>query len=109
MLEARVCRWERFESYRDYIQNLPLNYRMVVAVSELEELTANEIADILGLSVDVVKIRLHRGRMRLLRELKAHCKPEDWLGTSPIGHMRIYRSAGQSCGPIESRSHTVDR
>ncbi len=78
-LEEQVCRQERFECYRDYIQNLPLNYRMVVVFSELEELTANEIAEILGLSVDVVKIRLHRGRMRLLKELKAHCKPEDWL------------------------------
>ncbi len=78
-LEQQVCRDEMFECYRDYIQNLPVNYRAVVALNELEELTANEIADILGLSVDVVKIRLHRGRLRLLKELKAHCKPEDWL------------------------------
>ncbi len=78
-LEQQVCYQEMFECYRDYVQNLPVNYRMVVALSELEELTANEIAEILGLSVEVVKIRLHRGRMRLLQELKAHCKPEDWL------------------------------
>ncbi len=78
-LEQQVCYKEMFECYRDYIQNLPVNYRMVVALSELEERTANEIADILGLSVDVVKIRLHRGRMRLLKELKTHCQPEDWL------------------------------
>ncbi len=78
-LEQHVCHKEMFECYRDYIQNLPVNYRAVVALSELEELTTNEIADILGLSVDVVKIRLHRGRMRLLKELKAHCQPEDWL------------------------------
>ncbi len=78
-LEQRVCREEMLECYQDYIQSLPENYRAVVALGELEELTANEIADILGLSVDVVKIRLHRGRMRLLKELKAHCKPEEWL------------------------------
>ncbi len=78
-LEQRVCREERFECFRDYIQSLPENYRTVVALGELEELTANEIADILGLSVEVVKIRLHRGRMRLLKELKAHCKPEEWF------------------------------
>jgi RNA polymerase sigma-70 factor (ECF subfamily) len=52
---------------------------MVVALSELEELAAREIADILGLSLDVVKIRLHRGRTRLLKTLKGHCNPEDWL------------------------------
>ncbi|MBI4671453.1 MAG: sigma-70 family RNA polymerase sigma factor [Chloroflexi bacterium] len=78
-LEQQLFRKERSECYRDYIENLPLNYRMVVALSEFEELAANEIAEILGLSLDVVKIRLHRGRARLLQELKAHCKAEDWL------------------------------
>lgn len=78
-LEQQVCRQERYACYRDFVQALPPNYRIVVALSELEELTAHEIADILGLSVDVVKIRLHRGRARLLKELKEHCKPEDWL------------------------------
>jgi hypothetical protein len=42
----------------------------VVVLSELEELPNSEIADILGLSVGVVKIRLHRGRSRLLDELR---------------------------------------
>jgi len=78
-LEQQVCRKERYECYRDFIEDLPPNYRTVVALSELEELAANEIADILGLSADVVKIRLHRGRTRLLKALKGYCKPEDWL------------------------------
>jgi RNA polymerase sigma-70 factor (ECF subfamily) len=78
-LDQQLCRQERYECYRDFIQNLPVNYRMVVALSELEELAVKEIADILGLSLDVVKIRLHRGRSHLLRMLKDHCKPEDWL------------------------------
>jgi RNA polymerase sigma-70 factor (ECF subfamily) len=78
-IEQQACDDERFECYRDYVQDLPANYRAVVALSELEELTANEIADILGLSLDAVKIRLHRGRARLLKELRTHCNPEDWL------------------------------
>jgi RNA polymerase sigma-70 factor (ECF subfamily) len=78
-LEQQICRKERYECYRDYIENLPANYRTIVALSELEELAAGEIADILGLSLDTVKIRLHRGRARLLQELKTHCKAEDWL------------------------------
>ena len=78
-LEQQVCRKERYECYRDFIESLPANYRTVVALSELEELAANEIADILGLSVDVVKIRLHRRRAVLLKALKGYCKPEDWL------------------------------
>ncbi len=77
--EQQLFHKERFECYCDCIEKLPLNYRAIVALSELESLAANEIADVLGLSLDVVKIRLHRGRTRLLQELKSHCKAEDWL------------------------------
>lgn len=78
-LEQRLYLKQGFECYCDFIEKLPENYRLVVALNQLEDFTAREIADILGLSVDTVKIRLHRGRARLLEELKAHCKPEDWL------------------------------
>jgi RNA polymerase sigma-70 factor (ECF subfamily) len=77
--EEHLFRKERFECYCDCIEMLPLNYRTIIALSELEALAAGEIAEILGLSLDVVKIRLHRGRVRLLQELKSHCKAEDWL------------------------------
>ena len=56
-----------------------MNYRTVVALSELEGLVASQIAGILGLSVNVVKTRLHRGRARLLQDLRTHCNAEDWL------------------------------
>jgi len=51
----------------------------VVALSELGDLAVDEIAAVLGLNPSTVKMRLHRGRSRLLRELKAHCRAEDWL------------------------------
>jgi len=78
-LEQQLHHKERLECYCDFIEKLPENYRLVVALNQLEEFTAKEIAEILGLNIDVVKIRLHRGRAKLLQELKAHCKPEDWL------------------------------
>lgn len=78
-LEERIFRKERLECYERFIENLPAKYRAVVALKELEGLAVGEIAEILGLSADVVKIRLHRGRARLLQELKAHCNPQDWL------------------------------
>jgi RNA polymerase sigma-70 factor, ECF subfamily len=78
-VEQQLCHQERVECYQNFIESLPINYRAVVALSELEGLVANEIAEILGLSLDVVKVRLHRGRVRLLQALKAHCKAEDWL------------------------------
>ena len=78
-LEQQLLQKERYACFESFVEHLPPNYRTVVVLSELGELTNNEIAEILGLGLDVVKIRLHRGRARLLQELKTHCKAEDWL------------------------------
>jgi RNA polymerase sigma-70 factor, ECF subfamily len=78
-LEQQLMRKEMYECFMDYVKRLPANYRTVVVLSELEEFANSEIAEILGLSLDVVKIRLYRGRTRLLQELRTHCKSEDWL------------------------------
>jgi RNA polymerase sigma-70 factor (ECF subfamily) len=77
--ERLVFLQQRFDCYRGILDALPINYRAVVALSEIGDLAADEIGKILGLSAGTVKIRLHRGRERLLRELKAHCRAEDWL------------------------------
>ena len=78
-IEQRIMRKEMYDCFIEYVKQLPANYRAVVVLSELEALPNKEIAEILGLSLDVVKIRLHRGRTRLLHELRANCKAEDWL------------------------------
>jgi len=78
-LEQQLMRKEMVDCFEEYVANLPVSYRTVFVLSDLEELTNQEIAEILGLSLDVVKIRLHRGRSKLLRELRTHCKEEDWL------------------------------
>ena len=78
-VEQELMREERARCFEDFLKELPADYRTVFVLSELEEQTNHEIADILGLSLDTVKIRLHRARARLLAELRAHCKAEDWL------------------------------
>ncbi|MEW5870700.1 MAG: sigma-70 family RNA polymerase sigma factor [Chloroflexota bacterium] len=78
-LEQQLMREEMYACFVDYVKRLPANYRTVVVLSEMEQIPDNEIAGILGLTLETVKIRLHRGRTRLLQELKANCKAEDWL------------------------------
>jgi RNA polymerase sigma-70 factor (ECF subfamily) len=78
-LEQQRMRQEMIECFVTFLDRLPVDYRTVFVLSDLEELANGEIADILGVSLETVKIRLHRGRARLLQELKAHCKAEDWL------------------------------
>lgn len=78
-LEQLVMHEDMIECFERFVMNLPPNYRTVIVLSEQEQMTNDEIAEILGLSQDTVKIRLHRGRERLLKELKEHCKAEEWL------------------------------
>ena len=79
LVEQTLLQRERFHCYVRYIKNLPLNYKIIVLLNEIEELTTGEIAAILGLSQETVKIRLHRGRTRLLQALRENCRPEEWL------------------------------
>ena len=51
------------------IDELPDEYRMAVVLSDLEDLSYNEIAEVLGVPVGTVKSRLFRGRRRLQARL----------------------------------------
>ena len=71
--DQKLIREEMNECIREIIAKLPENYRAVIILSELEELRNQEIADILGTSLEAAKIRLHRARTFLKRELEKHC------------------------------------
>ncbi len=78
-VEQVLLQKDRFHCFVNYIKNLPLNYKIIVLLSEVEDLTTREIAEILGVSQETVKIRLHRGRVKLFQALRENCKPEEWL------------------------------
>jgi RNA polymerase sigma-70 factor (ECF subfamily) len=71
--EQRVIRKEMNGCIREMIERLPENYRAVIVLSELGERKDSEIADILGLSLHTVKIRLYRARAKLKKELTTAC------------------------------------
>ncbi|WP_094602979.1 ECF RNA polymerase sigma factor SigE [Sporomusa silvacetica DSM 10669] len=56
-----------------FINNLPEMYRTVIILSEFEGFKNKEIAEILGISLDLVKIRLHRGKQNLKESFSKHC------------------------------------
>jgi RNA polymerase sigma-70 factor (ECF subfamily) len=72
-LEATAIRQETSACIRAFIERLPDNYKSVMALSELEGFKNEEIAAILGLTVGTVKIRLHRGREQLRKDLQEGC------------------------------------
>lgn len=52
------------------ILKLPMDYRVVFILRDIEELKTEEVASVLGLSVPAVKSRLRRARMFLRNELQ---------------------------------------
>ena len=54
------------------IATLPETYRSVVLLRDVEELSTEDTAQILDLSTDVVKTRLHRGRLAIRQKLDAY-------------------------------------
>ncbi len=54
------------------IAELPASYRAVVLLRDIEELSTEETAQILDLSIDVVKTRLHRGRAAMRQKLDCY-------------------------------------
>ncbi len=71
--EEAAIRNEMVACYLDYVRQLPPSYYQTFVLSELEDLSNEEIARRLALSVGTVKIRLHRARARLHSQLRRDC------------------------------------
>jgi len=69
-----VIRKAMSDCVNEFIDDLPPDYRAVIVLSDLEGFASQEIAQILGISLDNVKIRLHRGRSRLKKALQEGCE-----------------------------------
>jgi RNA polymerase sigma-70 factor (ECF subfamily) len=59
------------------MSELPMTFREVLRLRELEEYSTEETARMLRLSVTTVKSRAHRGRQRLRRALRKYFRPSD--------------------------------
>jgi RNA polymerase sigma-70 factor (ECF subfamily) len=71
--DTALIRKDMNECIRGLVNDLPENYRVVLMLGDLEGFTNPEIADILGLSLDTVKIRMHRARRLLKKSMDAAC------------------------------------
>jgi RNA polymerase sigma-70 factor, ECF subfamily len=60
---------ERRQELEKLVETLPAHYRDVISMHYFEELTHQEIADILGQPVGNVRVHLHRGLKRLQKIL----------------------------------------
>ena len=70
--DTRMLRAELRAVLDRAIMELPPAYRPVVVLRDLEELSTEDTAQILDLSPDVVKTRLHRGRVAMRQKLDCY-------------------------------------
>lgn len=61
---------ETIERVREAVATLPENYREVVVLCDLEEMSYDEAASALGTPVGTVRSRLHRARAILMEKLR---------------------------------------
>lgn len=72
---ARLERRELRQLVRDAIERLPDTYRTVLLLRDIEELDTHEVATLLDITDNAVKIRLHRARQALRALLDPHLRP----------------------------------
>lgn len=68
-LKDEMCR-----CIRGLVDNLPVDYRTIIYLSELKELRISEIAEIVGITPGAAKIRLHRARQVLRTQMEQKCR-----------------------------------
>jgi RNA polymerase sigma factor (sigma-70 family) len=64
--EQVLVRNSRLDQLRSCVEGLPVQYREIVVMRELEELSYQEISEAAGIPIGTVMSRLSRGRLRLL-------------------------------------------
>jgi RNA polymerase sigma-70 factor (ECF subfamily) len=74
--ERFAIRSEEAGMLRDAIQKLPAPYRIVLVLRDMEGLTDEEVAEITGLRAGTVRVRLHRARLFVRKELMKAWKPQ---------------------------------
>lgn len=75
--ESFAIRSEQASRLRDAVQKLPPQYRIVVVLRDMEGLTDDEVAEITGVRSGTVRVRLHRARLFVRKELMRTWKPDE--------------------------------
>ncbi|MGA8768374.1 MAG: RNA polymerase sigma factor, partial [Candidatus Acidiferrales bacterium] len=60
--ETSLLRRENAKRLREAVQKLPPDYRLILVLHDMEDLSDTDIAEITGLRLGTIRVRLHRAR-----------------------------------------------
>src|SRR5437660_10341712 len=86
--EAFAIRSEEASRLRDAVQKLPPQYRIVLVLRDMEGLTDDEVAEITGVRSGTVRVRLHRARLFVRKELMRIWVPRGGKKAPQQTHLR---------------------
>jgi len=75
-IQKKLEQREMSHCVQDQLNLLPEPLRMVLFLSDIMEFSQQEIADTLGITIENVKVRLHRARKKLRSILREKCSFE---------------------------------
>ena len=73
--ERSVLREEEADRIRQAVLRIPPQYRLILVLRDMEELPTEEVARITGLTENTIRVRLHRARLFVRKELGPTRKP----------------------------------
>ncbi|MGB7767783.1 MAG: sigma-70 family RNA polymerase sigma factor [Verrucomicrobiia bacterium] len=76
----KLLHGELAQKIEEALAGLPENQRTAILLCRQEELSYEEIAEILGCSLSATKSLIHRGRETLKEKLKPYLRTGDWQG-----------------------------
>ncbi len=92
--------------FRDHLEravlSLPKPYRLVLILRDMEELETREVAEVMGISEETTKMRLHRARVYLRNALAKYVKRGVAAGFSPA-------ATGTKTAPASGRTAGGDQ
>lgn len=74
--EHSVLREEQAESVRQAVLRIPPQYRLILVLHDMEELSTEDVARITGLTDNTIRVRLHRARLFVRKELAQNRRAE---------------------------------
>jgi RNA polymerase sigma-70 factor (ECF subfamily) len=94
--ETSLLRRENAKRLREAVQKLPAEYRLILVLHDMEELSDMDVAEITGLRPGTIRVRLHRARLFVRKELaKQDQHPMRRQTAKPAGEIHSSALPGQ--------------